>query len=516
MGFFDAFKKKEVVNPQQAQFQKIYSLVSTEKFGVCYNFVARRMLNATTYQMTSTLNAETKAVLEEKKTRDAEQIDENVSNIAGINNLMQMTADLFVENVRPEIVCKKITAVLKLIGTNNQIKTNITDEYCWEIEKMTSTFDDAFMRCVNISESGHKVARTMSDQAYAERTSTGLGFGVLTSNIGTAALYTVMNAHEHKRQLAAQDTMISGTVNVLNQGNMEVLYDSVMELYGAYQQDVKNVLLSVQEILTDKNKLQEAEEKVSHGCESVKGKIESANLPPQMIPVAVSALKTLYKVGKPCTISELRYYEECCCYSNQKLAATMREISDRGILKKVYNNKLYFFPALSSLEESLQQMGITEEAVKEEEGSTRPNTGDIPLDLNYEELEEQMCNCPCCHKSVSVRAVACPDCGYPIKKNHLINLYNQQPIIEGKTTKKLYTVKLWILAQYLDMPVTELPRMNKQIDTWVIENSKMFNCITESDVAVLSKSPKDDYEKIKLFLEHEETLCKMLEQRRGK
>jgi hypothetical protein len=195
MGFFDAFKKKEVVNPQQAQFQKIYSIVSTEKFGVCYNFVTSRMLNATTYQMTSTLNAETKAVLEERKIRDAEQIDENVSNIAGINDLMQMTAGLFAENVRPEIVCKKITEALKLIGTNNHIKTNITDEYCREVEKMTSTFDEAFMRCVNISESGHKSASTMSDQAYAERTSTGLGFGVLTSNVGTAALYTVMNAH---------------------------------------------------------------------------------------------------------------------------------------------------------------------------------------------------------------------------------------------------------------------------------------------------------------------------------
>jgi hypothetical protein len=66
------------------------------------------------------------------------------------------------------------------------------------------------------------------------------------------------------------------------------------------------------------------------------------------------------------------------------------------------------------------------------------------------------------------------------------------------------------------MPVTELPRMTKQIDTWVIENSRMLNCITEGDVAVLSKSPKDDYEKIKFFLRHEEELHKMIEERRGK
>jgi hypothetical protein len=197
----------------------------------------------------------------------------------------------------------------------------------------------------------------------------------------------------------------------------------------------------------------------------------------------------------------------------------MKGMSDRGILKKVNNlenNKLYFSPALDSLEEALKQMGITEKMLKEEEGSKRLNTSDIPLDLNYEELEAQMSICPCCQKSVSVRAVACPDCGYPISKNHFISLYNQQPVLEDKPTKKSCVVKLWILAQYLEMPVTELPRMTRQIDTWVAENSKMLSRITESDVAVLSRSSKDDYEKIKFFLRHEEELHKMIEERRGK
>jgi hypothetical protein len=58
--------------------------------------------------------------------------------------------------------------------------------------------------------------------------------------------------------------------------------------------------------------------------------------------------------------------------------------------RNLENNKLYFSPALDSLEEALKQMGITEKVLKEEGGSKRLNTSDIPLDLNYEELEAQI------------------------------------------------------------------------------------------------------------------------------
>lgn len=232
MGLFDVFKKKETINSpqainsQQAQFQKVYSLVSKEKFGVCYNYVVSRVLNATTYQSTSTLNAEGAAVLEERKIRENEKIDENVDNIVSIDDVKKITDGLFVENVRPEIVCKKIIAAFKQIGAQNQIKLQLIDEFCKEIKKMTDTFDEAFMRCVNINEGSHKTVRTMSNQAYSERTSTGLGFGILTSSIGTAALYTVMNAHEHKRQLNAQNAQINSSVNAMNRGSGEVLYTS--------------------------------------------------------------------------------------------------------------------------------------------------------------------------------------------------------------------------------------------------------------------------------------------------
>ena len=138
MGLFDVFKKKETINSpqainsQQAQFQKVYSLVSKEKFGVCYNYVVSRVLNATTYQSTSTLNAEGAAVLEERKIRENEKIDENVDNIVSIDDVKKITDGLFVENVRPEIVCKKIIAAFKQIGAQNQIKLQLIDEFCKE------------------------------------------------------------------------------------------------------------------------------------------------------------------------------------------------------------------------------------------------------------------------------------------------------------------------------------------------------------------------------------------------
>ena len=505
MGLFDSFKKKEAVNSQQAQFQKVYNLVSSEKFSVCYNYVARRILNATTYQSTSTLNSEAKAVLEEKKIRENENIDENVGNIVSIDDVKKITDRLFAESVRPEIVCKKITAAFKQIGTQNHIKPDLTDEFCREIEKMTDTFDEAFMRCVNISENSHKAVRTMSDQAYDERTSTGLGFGILTSSIGTAALYTIMNAHEHKRQLNAQDARINSSVNALNKGNGEVLYTSVMELYDAYQKDVNDILISVQTILTNKDKLQEAEEKILQNRVQKSDTIISRSA----IPIATAILSALYKVGKPCTMSELMGIDECSNYNPQNIAATCKRMFDSGILEKdIKNKKMYFYPIPNSLEEAMKKMEITEKAMKDAKSQPK-NNSDVLLDLNYEELEVQICSCPCCNKSVSVQAVACPDCGYPIKKNFYTNLYNQQPLEQGKATKKLYIVKLWILAQYLDMPVTELPRKVNQINTWVVENGRMLNRITENDVAALSKSPEYDYGKIKLFLKHEEELDRL-------
>ena len=169
MGLFDVFKKKEninsqkTINSQQAQFQKVYSLVSNEKFAVCYNYVVRRVLNATTYQSTSTLNSEGAAILEERKIRENEKTDDIVDNIVSIEDVKKMTDGLFVENVRPEIVCKKIMAAFRQIGTQNQIKIQLIDELCKEIMKMTDTFDEAFMRCVNINEESHRTVRTMSN-----------------------------------------------------------------------------------------------------------------------------------------------------------------------------------------------------------------------------------------------------------------------------------------------------------------------------------------------------------------
>ena len=366
MGLFDVFKKKEninspkAINPQQAQFQKIYSLVSKEKFGVCYNYVVSRVLNATTYQSTSTLNAEGAAVLEERKTRENEKIDENLDIIVSIDDLKKMTDGLFAENVRPEIVCKKIIAAFRQIGTQNHVKLYLIDEFCREIKKMTDTFDEAFMGCVNINEGSHKTVRAMSDQAYDERTSTGLGFGILTSSIGTAALYTVMNEHEHKRQLNAQNAQINSSVNAVNKGSGEVLYTSVMELYDAYQKDMNEILVSFQAILENKDKLQEAEEKV------IQNQVRKCDttISHNMLLRAPAILRTLYKTGKPCSVSELWEMEECRKYSHQSIAATTRRMYELGVLGKDFKNqKMYFYPIPDSLEEAMEIMGITEKTI---------------------------------------------------------------------------------------------------------------------------------------------------------
>ena len=508
MGLFDVFKKKEninsqkTINSQQAQFQKVYRLVSNEKFAVCYNYVVRRVLNATTYQSTSTLNAEGAAILEERKIRENEKTDDIVDNIVSIEDVKKMTDGLFVENVRPEIVCKKIMAAFRQIGTQNQIKIQLIDELCKEIMKMTDTFDEAFMRCVNINEESHRTVRTMSNQAYGERTSTGLGFGILTSSIGTAALYTVMNAHEHQRQLNAQSAQINSSVNAMDRGSGEVLYNSVMELYDAYQKDMNRVLISFQAILEDKDKLQEAEEKVKQNQVRQSDMAISRNV----ILRAPAILSALYKAGKPCSVSELMEIEECRKYSNQSIAATARSMIERGVLgRDIKDQKMYFYPIPDSLENAMEIMGITEKTI-EEAKSQLPQNNDTLLDLNYEELEVQICNCPCCNKSVSVQAVACPDCGYPVKKNFYTSLYNKEPLEQEKVTKRQYIVKLWILARYLDMPVTELPRKVNQINTWVAENAGILNRIKEDDVVALSKSPESDFGKIIGFLKHEEEL----------
>ena len=507
MGLFDVFKKKETINSpkainsQQAQFQKVYSLVSKEKFGVCYNYVVSRVLNATTYQSTSTLNAEGAAVLEERKIRENEKIDENVDNIVSIDDVKKITDGLFVENVRPEIVCKKIIAAFKQIGAQNQIKLQLIDEFCKEIKKMTDTFDEAFMRCVNINEGSHKTVRTMSNQAYSERTSTGLGFGILTSSIGTAALYTVMNAHEHKRQLNAQNAQINSSVNAMNRGSGEVLYTSVMELYDAYQKDMNGILISFQEILENKDKLQEAEEKLMPK--------NRTTISSNMILSASVILSALYKIGKPCSEIELMEIEECRKYSHQNIAATTKRMHDLGVLGKDIKDKIrYFYPIPDSFEEAMKMMGITEKAI-EDAKSQSPKGNNTLLDLNDEELVVQMCNCPDCKKSVSVHAVACPYCGYPVKKNFYTNLYNKEPLEgeEGKMAPKSQCiVKLWILTQYFDMLVTELPRTADKISTWVTKNARILNCITENNVAELSKSPESDYKKINRFLRHEAEL----------
>lgn len=608
MGLFDVFKKKETinspknVNSQQAQFQKVYSLVSNEKFGVCYNYVVRRVLNATTYQSTSTLNAEGAAILEERKIRENEKTDDIVDNIVSIEDVKKMTDGLFVENVRPEIVCKKIMAAFRQIGTQNQIKIQLIDELCKEIMKMTDTFDEAFMRCVNINEESHRTVRTMSNQAYGERTSTGLGFGILTSSIGTAALYTVMNAHEHQRQLNAQSAQINSSVNAMDRGSGEVLYNSVMELYDAYQKDMNRVLISFQAILEDKDKLQEAEEKVKQNqvrqsdmaisrnvilrapailsalykagkpcsvselmeieecrkysnqsiaatarsmfergvlgrdikdqkmyfypipdslenameimgitektIEEAKSQVRQSDttISPNMIPKALDILSALYKIGKPCSVSELMKIDECSRYSHQNIAATTKRMCDLGVLgKDIKDQIMFFYPIPDSLEKGMEIMGITEEAIGDVKIQL-PQNNDTLLDLNYEELEVQICNCPCCNKSVSVQAVACPDCGYPVKKNFYTSLYNKEPLEQEKVTKRQYIVKMWILARYLDMPVTELPRKVNQINTWVAENAGILNRIKEDDVVALSKSPESDFGKIIGFLKHEEEL----------
>lgn len=366
MGLFDVFKKKEninsqkTINSQQAQFQKVYSLVSNEKFAVCYNYVVRRVLNATTYQSTSTLNSEGAAILEERKIRENEKTDEIVDNIISIEDVKKMTDGLFVENVRPEIVCKKNMAAFRQIGTQTQIKIQLIDELCKEIMKMTDTFDEAFMRCVNINEESHRTVRTMSNQAYGERTSTGLGFGILTSSIGTAALYTVMNEHEHQRQLNAQSAQINSSVNAMDRGSGEVLYNSVMELYDAYQKDMNRVLISFQAILENKDKLQEAEEKVMQNLVQK----NDTTISPNMIPKALDILSALYKIGKPCSVSELMKIDECRRYSHQSIAATTKRMCDLGVLgKDIKDQIMFFYPIPDSLEKGMEIMGITEEAI---------------------------------------------------------------------------------------------------------------------------------------------------------
>lgn len=242
-------KEKEENAPlvgEAKKFHEIYMLAPNESFSRLYTRFMSKFLTLKNYEQTESVNAECKALLKESKIR--ESFIENYKCKKMNQGELFSEIDLWIaERVRPEVIQKRLFECLEMI-TNSK-----TDEekakILAPIIEATLIFNSGYFKYMDDKDGWEEMTRSIAEKQYNNISVKGLGFGLITSSVSNAVLFSAMDTLEKHKQIRNQTSAIWSKTNSIEKKQADELYKKIMELY---RQDYKNKIREAIELVFEK------------------------------------------------------------------------------------------------------------------------------------------------------------------------------------------------------------------------------------------------------------------------
>lgn len=226
-------KEREELTDPNSLYNRLkiaYDLATEDSFSIIYNQIALKILHATTYTATSGLNTQFKAAKYVLEKRENENF--SVDDIEGNYTLEDTlnTAKSFINNyVRPDIIQAKLLKILDNQSTDKSDEQK--SKIFLPIIEATKYFIKRYDNIYGHIDNNYKKQRELADNEYANRTSDGMGFGIITSSISQVALFSALDAYEKNKELQKQETQIWSNMNMHDTALLETFCDLVIEAY---------------------------------------------------------------------------------------------------------------------------------------------------------------------------------------------------------------------------------------------------------------------------------------------
>ena len=172
---------------------------------------------------------ESRAIIDVREKRENEHISTNIQGHHTLDDTLSLVVEWIINYERPDIIQAKLIKIL-----NNEITTkdnNKKAEIFLPIIEATDQFIRQYDAFWGITNNLYKERNSIAHQDYLNRQAEGLGFGIITTSVSNAALFTALDTYEKQKQLKKQETNIWSNMNSFSTGSIEVLYRKIKDLY---------------------------------------------------------------------------------------------------------------------------------------------------------------------------------------------------------------------------------------------------------------------------------------------
>lgn len=212
----------------RALFLQVYHLAPETSFPTLYNRIASRLLNTTTYTVNQSILTEKDAIQKVRSEREMERI--------GIRDLEGKTPDemaVIIENdindlKRPDKVQKRIVMYVEDYFHCPQY---LAEDICFPLIKEVHSFKLKYDREIGFKDVADENAWEGAMKAYEQRKSDGLGFGIITNSVSNMAAYSILDAHERRKQLREQENSISRQHGIQAGANAMYFCNEILNYY---------------------------------------------------------------------------------------------------------------------------------------------------------------------------------------------------------------------------------------------------------------------------------------------
>lgn len=222
-------KRKAPLTGEARRFHEIYMLAPEKSFSRLYNTKASRLLTESSYNMTNSARAEGEALIKEKGIRETSYDNYEIKTNMNCSELLSEVEVWISDFTRPELIQNRLIKFFEMIVERKTDKEKA--ELYAPIMEATLLFNDSYFKYMNDTDGLSQLARCLADEKHANITTTGLGFGIITTSVANAALFSALDTLERNRQVRNQTSEIWSRTNYSDTINADELYRNVMDLY---------------------------------------------------------------------------------------------------------------------------------------------------------------------------------------------------------------------------------------------------------------------------------------------
>lgn len=176
----------------------------------------------------------------------------NVFNIKSMSILEEILKKCLIEDIRPEVIDSILKDAITSYLDNHNIEkqADLINKLYAPINNATNCFTKEYYVIVNDSQNSNLYATNFLDNKYKDKSTSGLGFGLITNSASHALLYQAMDAHAHKKQ--AQLNAAKRNVSIINtiDENVDKISREIHYLYSqTYRRNIETAMDQICDVL---------------------------------------------------------------------------------------------------------------------------------------------------------------------------------------------------------------------------------------------------------------------------